>query len=404
MSRKYDAAYLDWDGVIWDFKQAFCDWYGYEVPDTDKWEFYESFDMPRATFELFLAQLPQNFWQQEKYITPHAHDLVRWARANADKVFILTVAPEWSTAQGKQNLARKYFDLGVYTVAKAEEKVEFAKDGCLLIDDNPSPVVSFKNASPLSGGYVWPTKYNEGLDAAWYFKKSWLYEHTAHWALNELEDRADILKDIKPTEEFTYSGDGVRLPELGVSAKNYAKAFGVSETAPEEKPKLEDPVKLVTKAATQREVLEEIGMKPTNPKDIAGSNKVPVNSMISGAVKAEIAAALLEGALKYGRHNYRKDGVRASVYYDACGRHSDAWWEGQDVDPESGINHLSKAIAGLMILRDCQIRGYMNDDRPPKTIGFLEDINEITRSLIEKYPKPESPITEISLKKEREDA
>jgi hypothetical protein len=106
------------------------------------------------------------------------------------------VAPEWSTAQGKQNLARKHFDLGIYTVACAEEKAEFAKEDCLLIDDKPSSVVRFTNASPLSGGYVWPADYNDGLDDSWYFKKSWLHEHKQHWALTD-SDRSDILKDMK---------------------------------------------------------------------------------------------------------------------------------------------------------------------------------------------------------------
>ena len=52
-----------------------------------------------------------------------------------------------------------------------------------------------------------------------------------------------------------------------------------------------------------------------------------------------------EGARKYGRHNYRVIGVRGSVYYDATLRHVTAWWEGEDLDPERGINHISKAIA-----------------------------------------------------------
>ncbi len=184
---------------------------------------------------------------------------------------------------------------------------------------------------------------------------------------------------------MTYEVDTEALPSvtLGIDNHKWVNVYAVDE-------KVEDAVDSKPK----------IDKKPTNPKDIAGSNKVPINSMISGAVKAEIAAALLEGSLKYGRHNYRQEGVRASIYYDALGRHSDAWWEGEDVDPDSGINHLSKAIAGLMILRDCQIRGMMNDDRPPKTEGFLEEINEITRKLIEKYPNPEAPITEISLNKE----
>ncbi len=173
--KKYDTIYLDWDGVLWNFKQAFCDWNGVVAPDTDKWEFYESLSMTEDKFHEVLSELQQEFWQQEKYIMPHAHELVEWARANAEKVFILTVAPEWTTAQGKQNLARKHFDLGVYTVAKAEEKTEFAKKGCLLIDDKDSTVIRFaREISGAGGGYVWPANYNKGLDTTWYFKLSWL--------------------------------------------------------------------------------------------------------------------------------------------------------------------------------------------------------------------------------------
>ena len=172
--KKYDTIYLDWDGVIWNFKQAFCDWLSAGVPDTTKWEFYEELGMTASMFQGCLSGLPQEFWQQEKYLMPHAHKLVEWARANAENVFILTVAPEWTTAQGKQNIARKHFNLGVYTVVKAEEKTEFAKDGALLIDDKPSSVVRFANETSLSGGYIWPAEYNDGLDESWYFDVSQL--------------------------------------------------------------------------------------------------------------------------------------------------------------------------------------------------------------------------------------
>jgi hypothetical protein len=74
--------------------------------------------------------------------------------------------------------------------------------------------------------------------------------------------------------------------------------------------------------------------KPSNPKDMVGVKKVPF-SVISAAVTAEVGVGMLEGASKYGRHNYRAVGVRASVYYDATMRHLTAWWEGEDVDPPS---------------------------------------------------------------------
>jgi hypothetical protein len=84
----------------------------------------------------------------------------------------------------------------------------------------------------------------------------------------------------------------------------------------------------------------------------------------------ELAVAMFEGALKYARHNYRAVGVRASVYYDALNRHIDAWWDGQDVDPDSGLHHITKAIATLFVLRDSMIRGNWVDDRPPRSINF----------------------------------
>ena len=214
MAKKYDTINLDWDGVLWNFKQAFCDWGGLDVPDTDKWEFYEALSMTSGEFHEILSGLPQEFWQQEKYILPHAQDLVAWARANAENVYVLTVAPEWSTAQGKQNLARAQFNLGVYTVAKAEEKIEFASERRLLIDDKPSSVMQFarKVKGGVGGGYVWPANYNQGLDHSWYFKKSWMHESKAHHALTD-SDRSDILKDMKaekPKLDYDAMGEAER--------------------------------------------------------------------------------------------------------------------------------------------------------------------------------------------------
>jgi hypothetical protein len=82
-------------------------------------------------------------------------------------------------------------------------------------------------------------------------------------------------------------------------------------------------------------------------------------------VLAEIGVAMLEGAQKYGRHNWRKTGVCASTYYDASLRHLMAWWEGETIDPDSGLPHITKAIASLVVLRDAQLHLQCEDDRPP---------------------------------------
>jgi hypothetical protein len=130
-------------------------------------------------------------------------------------------------------------------------------------------------------------------------------------------------------------------------------------------------------------------VKDTNPKDACGIRKVPY-SVIPAPAMAEVGVALLEGALKYGRHNYRVAGVRASVYYDAvCARHLAAWWEGEDIDPDSGLHHITKAIAGLLVLRDSMMRGNWVDDRPPKSPdGWMTALNKRASELIDKYPEP----------------
>jgi dATP/dGTP diphosphohydrolase len=136
-------------------------------------------------------------------------------------------------------------------------------------------------------------------------------------------------------------------------------------------------------------------VKPTNPKDALGIKKVPM-STIPATVLAELGVAMLEGAMKYGRHNYRAIGVRASVYYDASLRHHQTWWEGEDTDPDSGLSHITKAIASLVVLRDAMIGGNWVDDRPPTAPpGWMAKLNDKVTDLIVKYPDPVNPYTEV---------
>ena len=138
-----------------------------------------------------------------------------------------------------------------------------------------------------------------------------------------------------------------------------------------------------------------VDTKDTNPKDACGIKKIPT-STISALVKAEVGVAMLEGAMKYGRHNYRITGVRASVYYDAVNRHMDAFWEGEDIDPDSGLPHISKAIAGLVVLRDAQLQDKFVDDRPPKSKdGWQADLQPTIDELFKKYPDPKPAHTEV---------
>lgn len=135
--------------------------------------------------------------------------------------------------------------------------------------------------------------------------------------------------------------------------------------------------------------------KPSNPKDSVGIKKVPF-STIPAPVMAEVGLAMLEGARKYGRHNYRSIGVKSSVYYDATLRHLTSWWEGQNDDPDSGLSHITKAIACLVVLRDSDLIGNLNDDRPLKhSEDWQKKLNKLAEEIINKYPDAKKAFTQI---------
>src|SRR3990167_8047416 len=142
---------------------------------------------------------------------------------------------------------------------------------------------------------------------------------------------------------------------------------------------------------------EQGALKPSNPKDSVGIKKVPF-STVPAEVIAEIGLAMLEGARKYGRHNYRIIGVKASVYYDAALRHLTSWFEGQDIDPDSGLSHITKALACLTVLRDGMIIGNWVDDRPPSLDeNWIKELNSKAEEIIERYPDAKEVYTNNSV-------
>lgn len=137
--------------------------------------------------------------------------------------------------------------------------------------------------------------------------------------------------------------------------------------------------------------------KDTNPKDAVGIRKARWFSYIPLRVMVCIGLAMLEGARKYGRHNYRIAGVRASVYVDAvvCG-HLTRWMEGEDIDSDSGENHIAKAISSLIVLYDGMLEGNWVDDRPPSiknAAEFFAEADKKAIEIIDRYPNPKPAYT-----------
>lgn len=128
-------------------------------------------------------------------------------------------------------------------------------------------------------------------------------------------------------------------------------------------------------------------MKDTNPKELIASGKLPLHLFPNSAV-AMGCLAFLDGALKYGRTNWRESGAKATTYYDALFRHMGKYMAGEDIDPESGIPHLSCAIACLAILIDAEQSGSLVDDRHFADIGFMNVVNKysvLVPRLIERH-------------------
>lgn len=131
-----------------------------------------------------------------------------------------------------------------------------------------------------------------------------------------------------------------------------------------------------------------------NPKDVSGQAK-PNLSIVPLRPLYEAALALYEGARKYGPENWRDEKVNETIYVDAAIRHLNQWIAGEDIDPDSGLPHISKAIAGLIILRDAQHHGCSIDTRRSKQNVDFADLKQRIIAINEKYPDPVDLVNKI---------
>ena len=106
----------------------------------------------------------------------------------------------------------------------------------------------------------------------------------------------------------------------------------------------------------------------SNPKAILGNAKTGYRFALIPSALAEMSKSLDGGAEKYGEMNWRTTGVRGSVYLDAMMRHLLAWKEGEDLDPETGANHLGHVMGNCAILMDAAYEGCLLDDRLGKDV------------------------------------
>lgn len=72
------------------------------------------------------------------------------------------------------------------------------------------------------------------------------------------------------------------------------------------------------------------------------------------------------GRDKYGIENWKKDGFQLSRAYNALFRHMIAFWNGEDIDKESGLSHLDHAMCNLLFMKYHLLNKPESDNRPCK--------------------------------------
>lgn len=102
-----------------------------------------------------------------------------------------------------------------------------------------------------------------------------------------------------------------------------------------------------------------------DPKGAAGALKAPLQLIPPYALE-QTAWVHKFGAERYEAYNWRKTGVCATTYVSAIMRHLNAWRDGEDLDPESGISHIAHIASSCNILLDAGHCGTLQDDRNKK--------------------------------------
>lgn len=96
----------------------------------------------------------------------------------------------------------------------------------------------------------------------------------------------------------------------------------------------------------------------------ADGDKLRMDLIPTSAVLS-LADILTFGAKKYDDRNWEK-GFPYSRVYSALQRHLVSWFGGEDVDPESGRNHLEHALCNIAFLNEFRTTHPELDDRPKR--------------------------------------
>lgn len=116
---------------------------------------------------------------------------------------------------------------------------------------------------------------------------------------------------------------------------------------------------------------EDVNTPQTDPKGAAGKMKDQLQ-LIPTILERETAKALDNGAKKYQPFNWRFSKVESMTYIGAIRRHLNAYFDGEELDPESGAHHLGHIAANCAILLDAAEQRTLEDNRPGRRISLKD--------------------------------
>lgn len=85
--------------------------------------------------------------------------------------------------------------------------------------------------------------------------------------------------------------------------------------------------------------------------------------LIPAAALWQVAEHYGKGATKYAPRNWER-GYRWSLSYAALQRHANAFWAGEDIDPETSSSHLAAVVFHALALMTFAETHPEKDDRP----------------------------------------
>lgn len=120
----------------------------------------------------------------------------------------------------------------------------------------------------------------------------------------------------------------------------------------------------------EADVNEEFFQKKTQDKVDGGGlrfneGKLPIHLVPTSTITG-LAEVLQVGARKYSERNWER-GMKWSICYSSALRHLLKWQSGQDLDEETGLNHLKHALCNLAFLVEYLETVPELDDRPKRS-------------------------------------